>query len=312
MREFLRKKRLTLKIAVCLLTAVLASGFIGCAKKEKEEEAPAEGLYSDFLIIETKPLVQDNGVLDVHTLFTLDWERAMDSLGIVEREAADLWVGFVITKLELADVDGTVVQDFDFERDSYVALLNAAAEHDTDPQIFNRIIYSKTGFTDNYATPSIRPNKMTAAVHFPVYEELGHTKGVLNIYGFVHVPKHYEEKPGAEGIYVLADPKQFDEGLVRSLNVDATGFPPVPVYSKRIGKAPVKITEEEYKETVTVIPSGLRLRDAPSLDAKVVKILDKGTKLEVLEESGDWLKVRAPEGEVGWARARYEGEIYLD
>ncbi|UCE27541.1 MAG: SH3 domain-containing protein [Candidatus Coatesbacteria bacterium] len=297
---------------------VFALSTVGCKKGEEEEalEGPTEGLYTDFLIIEAKPLVQENDVLDIETHFTLDWDSALESLGIIEREGADLWIGLVITKMEFLDYDGDVVQAMDFEHASYVALLNAAIEHDSDPQIFNRIKYYRGGFTDNYRIRGERPDEMTAAVHFPVYQELGHVTGTLKIYGYVNIPRHYEEKKGKEGIYELVDPKMFDAGLIRTIIVDASGLEPVPVYSKRSGEVTKAIEEEEYIETVTVLPAGLRLRDAPSLDAGVVEVLDRGTKLEVIEKmedpEGDWYKVRTPDGNIGWARAFYEGDIYLD
>ena len=305
-------------VIVFAAALVFALSAVGCKKGEEEEEVegPAEGLYTDFLIIEAKPLVQENDVLDVETHFTMDWDSALESLGIIEREGADLWIGLVITKMEFLDADDDVIQAMDFEHQSYVALLNAAIEHDSDPQIFNRIKYYRGGFTDNYRIHGERPDDMTAAIHFPIYQELGHLTGTLKIYGYVNIPRHYEEKEGKEGIYELVDPKMFDAGLIRTILVDASGFEPVPVYSKRSGEFTATIEEEEYIETVTVLPAGLRLRDAPNLDASVVEVLERGTKLEVVEKmedpDGDWYKVRTPEGNIGWARAFFEGDIYLD
>lgn len=305
-------------VIVFAAALVFALSVVGCKKGEEEEEAevPAEGLYTDFLIIEAKPLVQKNDVLDIETHFTMNWDAALASLGVIEREGSDLWIGLVITKIEFLDADGEVVQVMDFERMSYRGILNAAIEHDSDPQIFNRINYYRGGFTDNYQVHGERPDAMTAAVHFPVYQELGHRTGTFKIYGYVNVPRHYEEKEGKEGIYELVDPKMYDKGLLRTIPIDAGGLEPVPVYSKRVGKTFTTVSEEDYIETVTVLPSGLRLRDAPNLDAGVVEIMERGTKLEVIEKmedpEGDWYKVRTPEGNIGWARAFFEGDIYLD
>ncbi|MCP4231293.1 MAG: SH3 domain-containing protein [bacterium] len=68
----------------------------------------------------------------------------------------------------------------------------------------------------------------------------------------------------------------------------------------------------EAIETVTVIADALRMRASPSLDADVVMVLDKGTRLDVLEKNESWYKVRTPDGQIGWAVAYYEGDIYLD
>jgi len=48
------------------------------------------------------------------------------------------------------------------------------------------------------------------------------------------------------------------------------------------------------------------------MTADTVKVLARGTKLKVLEKSGDWYKVRTPQGELGWAKAVHEGDILLD
>jgi hypothetical protein len=306
------------QVIVFAAALVFALSAVGCKKGEEKEEAEvsAEGLYTDFLIIETRPLIQENDVLDIETHFTMDWDTALESLGIIEHKGEDLWIGLVITKMEFLDYDDEVVQTMDFEHQDYVALLNGAIEHDSDPQIFNHIKYYRGGFVDNYRIRGERPDGMTAAVHFPIYQELGHRTGTLKIYGYMNIPRHYEEKKGKEGIYEQVDPKMFDKGLIRTLTVDASGLEPVPVYSKRSGEIATTIEEEEYIETVTVLPAALRLRDGPSLDAGVVEILERGTKLEVLEKmedpEGDWYKVRTPEGNIGWSRAFFEGDIYLD
>ncbi|MGB8214509.1 MAG: SH3 domain-containing protein [Anaerolineales bacterium] len=61
--------------------------------------------------------------------------------------------------------------------------------------------------------------------------------------------------------------------------------------------------------------AGLRLRDGPSTDASILKILKPGTSLTVLEEAGDirtkigvnnqWLNVREPGGMTGYVAAGY-------
>ncbi len=46
--------------------------------------------------------------------------------------------------------------------------------------------------------------------------------------------------------------------------------------------------------------SGVRLRSAPITGAKVLMTVKKGVKLAVLERSDTWLRVKEPDGLIGW------------
>jgi uncharacterized protein YgiM (DUF1202 family) len=82
-------------------------------------------------------------------------------------------------------------------------------------------------------------------------------------------------------------------------------------------KAAVVITtaeEEAMRTTSTVEASGtpvvgvsavalidgVRLRAKPAATAQILASVGKGTKLTVLEEKKDWLRVRDPIGHIGW------------
>lgn len=54
---------------------------------------------------------------------------------------------------------------------------------------------------------------------------------------------------------------------------------------------------------VIVQPSILNLRDGPSLESQIVGKLEKGTRLTVLEQKGDWLRVQSAHGTTGWVAA---------
>jgi len=49
-----------------------------------------------------------------------------------------------------------------------------------------------------------------------------------------------------------------------------------------------------------IVPSFVNLRQGPSMDSKVIKVLKKGTKLTVLQEKGGWLQIRLEDGTEGW------------
>lgn len=38
---------------------------------------------------------------------------------------------------------------------------------------------------------------------------------------------------------------------------------------------------------------------------RIIEVIDSGTRVETLDSSGEWAKVRTPEGNVGWVRAQY-------
>lgn len=311
-------KRIILVGVIILVVVVVALLAIflprGCKKEERAEVARplAEGIYADFVLVDAKPVVQDNDVLDVETYIKMNWDKALEKLGIYEREGHDLSLTLVLTKMEFDDAEGQRVQEIDFERGDLTRAKRGAEENNADPQIFNRIRFYRGGFTDNYEKPSARLGDDTAIVHFPVYQELGHRIGTLKVFGHVEVLSHYELKKGKTGIYEKIGPKKYDGGLLCELPIDATGVEPVPVYSKRVAVAAAPEVEEEYIETVEVLADALRLRASPDMTADTVKVLKRGTELKVIEKSGDWYKVRTPQGELGWAKAVHEGDILLD
>jgi hypothetical protein len=312
----MRTLKLFLVIVSISLISISLLSVSSCKKGEDDEEpiVEGEGRYEDFLFIETVPAVQENDVLDIEIRFQLDWDNALNNLGIIERENTDedLWVTLNLTRLEFLDDSGELVQVINFSKQSIASLNLLASNNDANPQIFNQIKYYDGGFTENYGRPTVRPAEMTAAIHFLIVEELGHLTGTVKIYGFIEIPEHYESKEGKEGIYELKPGKQFEAGLIREVVVDASGLPKVPNYSKSDKTIGDTSSGGDAIETVTVIADALRMRESPSLDSDVVTILDKGTQLDVLEKNESWYKVRTPDGQIGWARAYYEGDIYLD
>jgi uncharacterized protein YgiM (DUF1202 family) len=78
----------------------------------------------------------------------------------------------------------------------------------------------------------------------------------------------------------------------------SVGTPTAPT---RQGQVPASGTQV----SVTVHVSGLRVHSGPSLQASTVNTATKGQRLTVLKRSGDWVKVRLPDGTVGWVSAAY-------
>ncbi len=61
-----------------------------------------------------------------------------------------------------------------------------------------------------------------------------------------------------------------------------------------------------YAQTVYVIDEfEVTMRTGPSIENKIIAMLPTGTKLQVIEEEGDWVLVRSPTGREGWVLKRY-------
>ncbi|HUJ13464.1 MAG TPA: TonB family protein [Thermoanaerobaculia bacterium] len=65
------------------------------------------------------------------------------------------------------------------------------------------------------------------------------------------------------------------------------------------GKRPAHPTVAS-SETLSVLPLRVRLRTQPSASAAVVATEPEGTKLQQLEEQGEWVRVQDPDGLSGW------------
>ena len=64
-------------------------------------------------------------------------------------------------------------------------------------------------------------------------------------------------------------------------------------------KAP-EVSQPAAQRTTETVPSFVNLRQGPSMDFKVIKVLKKGTKLTVLQEKGGWLRIQLDDGTEGW------------
>ena len=81
--------------------------------------------------------------------------------------------------------------------------------------------------------------------------------------------------------------------------------PPPPVAAPETPPPPPAVEEEKVTGTVRVTASALNVRRDPSSDAEVLTQVKKGTVLPVLLDDDSWLKVRLPDGGVGWVASRF-------
>lgn len=75
------------------------------------------------------------------------------------------------------------------------------------------------------------------------------------------------------------------------------------------------IVPSAFAATATITVDTLRVRKAPSTSSDVLRNLDKGSKVEVLEKSGEWYKVKLSDGNEAYVYAEYvklEGNLTTD
>jgi len=61
-----------------------------------------------------------------------------------------------------------------------------------------------------------------------------------------------------------------------------------------------------YAQTVYVTDEfEITMRTGPSIENKIIAMLPTGTKLQVIEEKGDWILAKGPNDEEGWIFKRY-------
>ena len=61
-----------------------------------------------------------------------------------------------------------------------------------------------------------------------------------------------------------------------------------------------EVSQPTAQHTTEIVPSFVNLRQGPSMDSKIIKVLKKGTKLTVLQEKAGWLRIQLEDGTEGW------------
>lgn len=86
--------------------------------------------------------------------------------------------------------------------------------------------------------------------------------------------------------------------------------PPPPVKEAQPPVAPPPASPEPKKEEVKPAPAptavfvitlkNSNVRSEPDLKSKIITTLKKGTKIEKIGQTGDWVHVKLPSGKTGW------------
>lgn len=98
-------------------------------------------------------------------------------------------------------------------------------------------------------------------------------------------------------------PARSNQGIWVILVLAAVFFAIVIALLVSTGKEPRP--EVETLENLYVLPSTLRLRTEPNLEAPVVANLQRGEELEQLAQEGSWVQVRRSDGSIGWAERTF-------
>lgn len=95
--------------------------------------------------------------------------------------------------------------------------------------------------------------------------------------------------------------------VVLALFAAACAAPPPPPPASAPPPTPTAAApaEERAVGTVRVNASTLNVRAAASASADVVSHARRGEKLAVLEDAGDWLRVRQSDGTMGWVSSQH-------
>ena len=83
---------------------------------------------------------------------------------------------------------------------------------------------------------------------------------------------------------------------------EATPSPPPPAKTSspiEPSKTP-EVTQPRAQRTTEIVLAFVNLRKEPSMNAKIIRVLKKGTKLTVFEEKTGRLQVRLEDGTEGW------------
>jgi N-acetylmuramoyl-L-alanine amidase len=82
------------------------------------------------------------------------------------------------------------------------------------------------------------------------------------------------------------------------------------IMAANLGTAVASRSDTGYIRTSTgyITAENVNLRSGPGLSSNIITTLNTGVKLVVLSVTGDWSKVKVPEGKYGWVKSGYIGD----
>lgn len=89
------------------------------------------------------------------------------------------------------------------------------------------------------------------------------------------------------------------EDQTKSAPAPSSKEQPTPTPSPPPSKAP-EVSQPPAQRTTEIALALVNLRQGPSMNDTIIRVLKKGTKLVVLEEKAGWLRVRLEDGTEGW------------
>ena len=92
--------------------------------------------------------------------------------------------------------------------------------------------------------------------------------------------------------------------VVMVIGCGGRGHQAVPVSLPRMPETVEEVPTEKF-ESATVTASRLNLRSIASTKGKVLGVLQKGDRLEIVSYNDNWLEVVKPDGQKGWVYDRY-------
>jgi uncharacterized protein YgiM (DUF1202 family) len=75
---------------------------------------------------------------------------------------------------------------------------------------------------------------------------------------------------------------------------------PTPPPSSPPPSKPSEVSQPSGQRTTEIVLAFVNLRQEPSMEGKIIRVLKKGTRLIILEEKAGWLRVRLEDGTEGW------------
>jgi len=98
-------------------------------------------------------------------------------------------------------------------------------------------------------------------------------------------------------------PKPVSDPATQEKSSPPPSVKPISTTTTQTSSPPPKtpeVSQPTAQRTSEIGSPFVNLRQEPSMDSKIIKVLKKGTKLTVLQEKAGWLRVQLEDGTEGW------------